>query len=170
MPKSKITLRDLFVMKIQALYDIELEIVKALPKIAQKASNAQLKKGLQEHLEETKEQAARLEQIFGMMGENPKKLIVEGIRGIVEDAKWVMANIKDPQALDAALIAAAQYVEHYEMAGYGTASEWAGMLDLDEAKNLLEETLDEEKNADEKLNDIAVSEVNAEVEMGQDEE
>ncbi len=169
MPKSNITLQDLFLMKIQALYDIEQEIIKALPKMAQKAGNMELKKGLEEHLEETREQAERLEQIFGILGERPKKLKVEAIRGIVEDTKWVMSNIKDPQALDASIIAAAQYVEHYEMAGYGTAKEWADMLGLNEARDLLEETLEEEKSADEKLNDVAVSEVNAAVEMGEEE-
>ncbi len=169
MPKSKVTLQDLFVMKIQALYDIEQEIIKALPKMAQKATNSELKKGLEEHLEETKEQAERLGQIFGILGERPKKLKVEAIRGMAEDAKWVMSNVKEPKALDASLIASAQYVEHYEMAGYGTAKEWADMLGLDEARDLLEDTLEEEKSADEKLNDVAVSEVNAAVETREEE-
>lgn len=173
MPKSLkpgTTLQDLFLMKIQALYDIEQEIIKALPKMAQKAGNIELKKGLQEHLEETRKQVERLEQIFGILGQRPQKLKVEAIRGIVEDAKWVMSHVKDAKALDASIIAAAQYVEHYEMAGYGTAKEWADMLGLDEARDLLEDTLEEEKSADEKLNDIAVSEVNPEVETGPEEE
>lgn len=160
MPSKEYTLKELFIMKLQALYDIEQEIIKALPKMAKKASHPELKTALEEHLTETETQKTRLEDIFEQMGEKPKKLKVEAIRGIVEDANWVMQNIEGNEARDAAMLASAQYVEHYEMAGYGTAIEWAKLLEMDEAVSLLEETLEEEKAADEKLSDLAESEIN----------
>jgi len=162
----EVTLHDLFIIKLQSLYNVESEIIKALPKMIKKATNADLKQGLEEHLAETKGHAERLEEIFQQLGEKPKKLKVEAIRGLVEDAKWVMENVKNPEALDAALIAAAQYVEHYEMAGYGTAVEWAKLMNHTGAEELLQETLDEEKAADEKLSKVAVTEVNDAVDMG----
>ena len=161
------TLHELFIIKLQSLYDVENELVKALPKMAKKSTNADLKKGFEDHLEETKNHITRLEQVFEIIDEKPKKLKVEAIRGLTADAKWVMDNVKNPEALDAALIAAAQYVEHYEMAGYGTAIEWAKLLGLKEPQALLEQTLEEEKRADQKLNEVATSEVNEEVEMVQ---
>lgn len=160
MPSKEYTLKELFIMKLQALYDIEQEIIKALPKMAKKAFHPELKVALEEHLAETQTQKTRLEDIFEQMGEKPKKLKVEAIRGIVEDANWVIQNIEGNEARDAAMLASAQYVEHYEMAGYGTAIEWVKLLEMDEAVSLLEETLEEEKAADEKLSDLAESEIN----------
>lgn len=158
------SVRQLLIMKLQALFDIENEIVKALPKLAKKAEDGELKMAFEEHLEETKRHVDRLVKAFEYLGEKPKKLKSEGIRGLVEDGEWIAKNIPQP-ALDANLIAAAQYVEHYEMAGYGTASEWAEILGEQEIKSLLEETLEEEKAADEKLNDLAKSKINEKVSM-----
>jgi ferritin-like metal-binding protein YciE len=105
MPSKEYTLKELFVTKLQALYDIEQEIIKALPKMAKKASHPELKAALEEHLTETETQKTRLEDIFKQMDEKPKKLKVEAIRGIVEDANWVMQNIEGNEARDAAMLA-----------------------------------------------------------------
>lgn len=154
------TLIDLLHAKLRALYDIENQIVKALPKLIKAATHPSLKEALKDHLEETRNHVMRLEQIFTTLGERPQKLKAEAIRGLVKDAKWILENIKPASALDANIIAAAQYVEHYEMAGYGSAQEWARELELEEVVSLLGETLAEEKAADQKLNEIAMAEVN----------
>lgn len=163
MPKSnEMTMRDLLVQKVQALYDIENEIVKALPKMEKKAEDSKLKTAFRTHLQETQGHVKRLEQAFNILGEKPKKLKCEGIRGIIEDGAWVMQNVPQP-ALDANLIAAAQYVEHYEMAGYGSAAKWAELLGEEDIKDLLGQTLEEEQAADEKLTTIGESGVNEKV-------
>lgn len=164
-PKSD-TLHNLFIIKLQSLLDIENEITKALPKIIKKVSNPALKESLSEHLEETKNQAGKLEQIFENLGEKPKKLKSEGIRGIAADAEWIIENVKTPESLDASLIAAAQVVEHYEIAGYGTAKEWAKLMGHSEEADILEEILEEEKMADKKLSQLAIKEINKRVEIG----
>ncbi len=153
-------LPELFLLKIKALYDIESQLIKALPKMAKNSADPQLKAGFKEHLEETKQHAKRLEQIFATLKMKPQKTKVEAIAGLIKDAEWLIKNVKGKQALDASLIAAAQYVEHYEMAGYGTAKEWALLLGNERAAELLEETLAEEKGADEKLNSLAKSKIN----------
>jgi ferritin-like metal-binding protein YciE len=162
-------LEEAFMLKLQALYDIENEIVKALPKLIKAASSSDLKQAFMDHLEETKTQIERLEQIFEEREEKPKKLKVEAIRGLADDAKWGIDSAKPGPVRDALLIAAAQYVEHYEMAGYGSAVEWATLLGHSDAAVSLEETLEEEKMADEKLNDIATSMVNMSA-LGEEEE
>jgi ferritin-like metal-binding protein YciE len=153
-------LHDILVSKMQALYDVEGEIIKTLPKMAKKASDPDLKEGFETHLEETKNQVKRLEKAFSLLGEKPKKLKSAGIRGIVADGAWVMTTIKGSEAMDANLIAAAQYVEHYEIAGYGSAVEWAREMGHTEVADLLEETLEEEKATDKKLNNLATSKIN----------
>jgi ferritin-like metal-binding protein YciE len=153
-------LKDLFLLKIKALYDIETHLVKALPKMAAHSADKDLKSGFKNHLKETQGQVRRLRNIFFLLGISPQKTQVEAIRGLVKDAEWLIKNIKDTRALDAGLIAAAQYVEHYEIAGYGTALEWAKLLGLEGAARLLKETLREEKAADEKLNRLAKHKVN----------
>jgi ferritin-like metal-binding protein YciE len=154
------TLKDLLILKVKALYDIENQIIRALPKMAKKATNPVLRDGFKRHLNQTKIHASRLEKIFKIFGAKPQKTKVEGIRGLAKDADWVMKNIRDKKALDANLIAAAQYVEHYEMAGYGSAREWAKEIGETEVADLLEQTLKEEKMTDEKLNQLAMSQVN----------
>ena len=145
---------EMFLTKIQALYDIENELVKALPKMAKGATDPDLKAAFEEHLEETKGHVQKLESIFGVLDEKPKKLKTEAIRGLVADGEWLMKNTEEGDARDAALIAAARHVEHYEMAGYMGAQEWAEMLGNEDASSLLEETLTEEEAADEKLSEI----------------
>ncbi len=165
MPTSKkaSTLHELLVNKLMALYDIETQIVKALPKMAKKAKNADLIKGFEIHLKETTGHVARLEKCFKLLDVKPKKLKSEAIRGLVDDATWVIKNVAAGPALDANLIAAAQYVEHYEIAGYGSALEWAKVLRQSVIEELLNQTLEEEKATDEKLSTLAKKKVNSEV-------
>ncbi len=140
-----------FELKLQALYDIEKQIEKALPKMAKMASSEELKKGFQMHLEETKKQSERLEKAFELLGVTPKKLRAEGIRGIIVDGEWVM-EVEGPKEIkDSMLASAARYVEHYEMAGYLTACAYAKALDLPKIEALLTESLGEEEATDKKL-------------------
>lgn len=169
------SLQDLLVVKLQALYDIEQAIVKALPKMAKNADDTDLVAGLTEHLGETKAQVERLEKAFEILGEKPKKMKSEGIRGIIEDGESMMKLDLDGAVLDSAIIAAAQRVEHYEMAGYLSAISWADMLGFDDVVALLEETLEEEEMADEKLSELAENKINikampASEEEGEEEE
>lgn len=149
------SLRDLLIVKLQALYDVENELIKSLPKMAKAATDEDLKAAFKDHLEETKAQAERLEGIFDLLGEKAKKLKGDGIRGLITDGEWVMKNTEDGDAKDIALIGAARHVEHYEMAGYMGAQEWAEMLGDEGVAALLEETLEEEEKAEEKLSEIA---------------
>lgn len=150
-------LKSLLIQKLQALYDIESELVKTLPKMATAAKHADLKDGFRNHLAETKEQVKRLEEAFDILGEKPKKLKAEAIRGLAKDGDWVIKNVKGKEALDVNLIAAASYVEHYEMAGYMAALKWAELLGEIEVADLLEATLGEEEMADEKLAELGVA-------------
>lgn len=163
MPKSKkssaLTLNDLFLNKIKSLLDIEEQLVKALPKMAKAATNRELKGGFTQHLAETKNHVRRLEEIFKQLGKKPARLKVDGIRGIIKDGEWVIKNIKPKEALDANLIAAASYVEHYEIAGYLAAIAWADKLELNDAAQLLEETLNEEMSVDHQLAELADAEI-----------
>ncbi len=150
MPKIPDTTKA-FITKLQALYDIEKQLEKALPKMAKAASNPNLKKGFQEHFEETKMHSKRLEAIFEELAVAPKKLKTEGIRGIIADSEWV-ARVDAPTAIkDAMLASAARYAEHYEMAGYLSAIIEANTLGIPTIAALLTKTLNEEKSADEKL-------------------
>lgn len=158
--RRDMTLPDLFLQKLQVLYDVETNLVKALPQMSKHATNDDLKSAFEEHLEQTKGHVRRLEQIFSNLEETPKKLKSEAIKGLTNDAKWVMSHVQGSEALDANLISAAQYVEHYEIAGYGSALEWAREMGHEEAARLLEETLQEERDADAKLNDLAITGIN----------
>ncbi len=145
------TTREVFVMKIQALYDIESLLEKTLPKLEKAAKDPDLKEGFAMHLEETHAHVSRLLHIFEMIGEKPKKLSSEGIRGIIQDGSWVM-KAKAPDSLsDLMLASSARYAEHFEMAGYMSAIELAKNLKLSEAEDLLIQTLGEEEMADDKL-------------------
>ncbi len=146
-------------VKLKALYDVEKELVKALPKMAKKASDGELKTAFQDHLKETEVHVDRLEECFELLDVKPAKLKVEAIRGLIADAEWAMGEKPSPQALDSILIASASYVENYEMAGYVSASRWARMLDYAQAAELLEETLQEEQAADKKLSGLAESSI-----------
>jgi ferritin-like metal-binding protein YciE len=158
------SLQDLLVEELKDLYSAENQLIKALPKMAKAASSADLKAGFEEHLEQTRGQVERLEQIAGQLGVTLKGKKCVAMEGLVEEGKELMEEDMEPALLDAALIAAAQKVEHYEIASYGTAREWAEQLGLDEAATLLQETLDEEKATDEKLTELARQEVNQEAE------
>ena len=149
------SLQELYLGELRDLYDAENQIIKALPKMISKTSSDELKNALNEHLEVTREQAQRLEQIFEQMGQKSKAQKCKGIEGIIKEGSELLAEIDEEDVRDAAIIASAQKVEHYEMAAYGTVRTWANLLGEDEAVGLLEETLDEEKEADQKLTQLA---------------
>ena len=144
-------LEDLLINKLCALYYVENAMVKSLPKLAKAATDADLKNGFTEHLEETKGQVERLEEIFSMFEMKPKKLQSEAMDGLVADGEWIIKNVAPEEARDANLARAAQLVEHYEIAAYSAAISWAEELGLEEIATLLKETLAEEENTDEKL-------------------
>lgn len=149
------TLESLLILKLKSLYDIEQELIKALPKLAKNATSEGLREAFESHLEETGGHAERLEQALRIMDVELKSEEVAGIRGITEDGGWVIKNVRDEAARDAALIATAQYAEHYEIAGYESACEWAHMLGLTEIEELLGKTLEEEKAASRTLTGLA---------------
>lgn len=160
MPMQLDTLKDLFVEQVQDLYSAEQQIIEALPKMAEKSSNSELKNGFQLHLNQTKEQAQRLEQIARQLSVDPNGKHCKGMEGLIKEGQELMQEDADPEVLDAGLIAAAQHVEHYEIAGYGCARTYAQMLGQDEACRLLQTTLDEEGETDKKLTRIAEQVVN----------
>jgi len=163
------SLQELYVEQLKDLYDAEHQIIKALPKMIDKAESEELKDALNEHLEVTKEQANRIEKIFSDMGDKAKAEKCKGMQGVIAEGDDLIGDVEDPGVRDAAIIASAQRVEHYEMAGYGTARTYANQLGEDEAADLLQQTLDEEKEADEKLTQLA-SEINQEAAEGTQEE
>ena len=148
-------LRDLYIDELKDLYNAENQLVKALPKMAKAASSDELKQGFEEHLQQTRGHVQRLEKIFKSLDENPKGKKCAGMEGLVKEGSEVMEEDFDGALMDAALIGAAQRVEHYEIAAYGTASEFARILGESEHVTLLEETLQEEKETDEKLTELA---------------
>lgn len=154
------TLNDLLVIKLQALFDVENQLIKALPIMAKKATDPDLREAFEKHLEQTKGHAERLERAFASLDIPAKKLQGEAIRGLIADAQWVIKNVKGAEALDANLIAAAQYVEHYEIAGYSSALDWAKLLDNSDVADLLETTLGEEQETSDSLTQLAESTVN----------
>jgi ferritin-like metal-binding protein YciE len=156
------TLDDLFVHTLQDIYYAENQILKALPKMIGKATNVELKDALSEHLEQTKGHIERLEQVFEMHGAEAKAVNCPAIDGIIKEANEIVGDIADKQVLDAAIVAAAQAVEHYEITRYGTLATWAKQLGREDCAEILVETLEEEKEADEILTDVAKGRVNAE--------
>ena len=159
------SLQELFVEELRDIYDGEKRLLRALPKMAKAAGSDELQTALSTHAKETERQVSRLEQVFRTIGETPRGKKCDGIMGIVEEGNHAIEEL-DGAVLDAALIAGAQKVEHYEIATYGTLAYFAELLGHDKAKNLLGETLDEEKAADEKLSVIAKSDVNREALLG----
>jgi ferritin-like metal-binding protein YciE len=151
---------DLFVHTLRDIYYAEKQIVKALPEMIEKASDPQLKQGFQSHLRETENHVKRLDQVFKSLGQKAQGVDCPAIDGIIEEAEEVAGEVDDKSVLDAALIAAAQAVEHYEMTRYGTLIAWANQLGRRDCANLLEQTLEEEKAADKKLTAVAESQVN----------
>jgi ferritin-like metal-binding protein YciE len=162
--KDIATLDDLFVHTLQDIYYAENQITKALPKMIEKATDPGLKQGFETHLRETEGQIRRLEQVFQMHGQEPKGVTCPAIDGIIEEADDIAADVADKAVLDAALIAAAQAVEHYEITRYGTLIAWAKQLGRDDCAAVLAETLAEEKATDDKLTQMAESKANAKAE------
>src|ERR1700761_6687950 len=149
------TFDELLVDELKDLYSAEKQIVRALPKIAKATTNPELRKALESHLEETKGQVERLEKIAEIVGKRLTGKTCAGMKGVLEEGSEVLEDTDKGEVRDAALISAAQRVEHYEMAGYGSARDFAKLLGLDDVAELLEETLEEEKNADKKLTAIS---------------
>ena len=154
------TMNDLFVHTLRDIYYAENQILKALPEMIEKATDAQLKQAFQSHLTETKNQVKRVEQVFQMHGVEAKGLDCPAIDGIIEEADDVAGEIADKEVLNAALAAAAQAVEHYEIARYGTLIAWAKQLGRNDCASVLQKNLDEEKAADKKLTAIAEARLN----------
>jgi ferritin-like metal-binding protein YciE len=157
------TLHDLFVSELKDLYSAETQITKALPKMAKAASSPELRTAFEGHLEETQRQIERLDTVFEHLEISPRGKKCKAMMGLLEEGKEMMEMDADEAVMDAALIAAAQKVEHYEIAGYGTVRTYAELLGYDEAARLLQETLDEESATDEKLTDLA-EKINVEAE------
>ena len=154
------TMEDLFLDEIRDLYDAEKQLTKALPKMAKAASSDELKRAIENHLAETQNQVERLEQVFELIGEKATGKKCAAMAGLIQEGQEIVASTNDDAVRDAGIIAAAQKVEHYEMSGYGSARTFAQILGHDDAASLLQETLNEEKAADRKLNDIAETQVN----------
>ena len=154
------TLNDLFVETLKDLYYVERKLVKTLPKMAGKATSPDLKQAIEDHLSETETHVQRLEQVFQLLGQTASAKTCEALEGLIREADETTGEIDDEQTLDAALISSAQTVEHYEIARYGTLACWAAEIGNTEVAELLEQTLEEEKAADEKLSMIAEDQIN----------
>jgi ferritin-like metal-binding protein YciE len=154
------TFDDLFLHQLQDIYYAENQITKALPTMIKKATNPQLRMGFETHLRETENQIARLEQVFNMIGKSPKAVDCPAIDGIIKEANEVAGEVSDKNVLDAALLASAQAVEHYEITRYGSLIAWAKQLGHNNVVSLLRETLTEEEATDKKLSALAEQSVN----------
>jgi ferritin-like metal-binding protein YciE len=154
------SMQDLFLHELKDLYSAEKQLVRALPKMAKAASSEHLRNAIEMHLDETKVQVERLEQVFQMLDKKPRAEKCEAMEGLIKEGEKLIEEDGDESVKDAGMIGAAQKVEHYEIAGYGCVRTYAEMLGMHKAAELLQMTLDEEKAADEKLNELAMSEVN----------
>jgi len=158
-------LKELYIEELKDLYSAETQLVKALPKLARAATSEELRRGFEDHLEQTKGHVERLQKILDMLEESPKGKKCKGMEGLIEEGSEVTEEDYEGSLLDAALIGAAQRVEHYEIAGYGTVRSFAETLGETEHVSLLNETLEEEKETDEKLTELA-TQINAEANEG----
>lgn len=149
------TLHELFVHQLSDLYSAEMQILEALPTMAGRADSDKLREAFEMHLDQTREHVGRLENVFQQIGETREDVTCHGMQGLIREGREAMMNSAPGPTCDAAMIAAAQRVEHYEMAGYGCVRSYAEELGFDEASRLLQQTLDEESKTDEKLTDIA---------------
>ena len=156
------SLQELLVEEMRDLYSAENQLTKALPKMAKKASNPQLKKAFETHLKETENHAKRLQQIFDKLGKKPTGKKCAAMEGLIEEGKEMMGEDMEEDTMDAALISVAQKVEHYEIASYGTVRTYAQLLGNKEAARLLQQTLDEEGKTDKLLTELAESSINVE--------
>jgi ferritin-like metal-binding protein YciE len=159
-------LRKLYVEELKDLHSAERQIIQALPKMVKKASNPKLKAAFEQHLEITRMQVERLDQIFERIGKKGTGKKCKGMEGLIEEGKEMMEEDMEPEVMDAALIAAAQRIEHYEMAGYGTVRTYARLLGEERDAKLLQKTLDEEGEADKLLTQLAESSINVEAAAG----
>jgi len=157
------TLEEALVEELRDLYSAEQQLVEALPKMAKAATNKKLRAGFTEHLKQTEGHVERLEQAFQLLNEKPKAQTCQAMKGLIREGSEIIAEDAVPDVHDAFLIAAAQKVEHYEIASYGTVISWAEVLGLTEVRNLLEQTLEEEKETNEKLTEISDTIVHAPV-------
>jgi len=165
---SKNSLQEVYIEELKDLFSAENQLTKALPKMAKAASSDELRQGFEEHLEQTKGHVDRLQQIFEMLGEKGTGKKCLGMEGLVKEGAEVMGDDYEGATMDAALISAAQRVEHYEIAGYGAVIAYADLLGESEQASLLRETLEEEKETDEKLTELA-KEINAEAQQADSE-
>ncbi len=166
---TKDSLRELYIDELKDLYSAEKQLTKALPKMAKAASSVELREGFEEHLEQTKGHVQRLEDIFTMLDAKPTGKKCMGMEGLIKEGAEIMAEDFSDDVMDAALISAAQRVEHYEIAGYGTVCAYADLLGESEHASLLRQTLDEEKETDQKLTQLS-EEINVEANEGAPEE
>ncbi len=164
------TLQDLYIEELRDIYNAENQLLKALPKVAQAATSDELRSSIEDHLEQTKEQVERLDQIFESLGTASKGKKCKAMEGLIEECNELLEEDIAEPVLDAALIAACQRIEHYEIAVYGTLATFAKLLGREEDGDLLGQTLDEEKETDELLTDIAESTINAEAQGSKAEE
>jgi len=164
------SLEELLHEELKDIYDAEKQLTKALPKLAKKATSPELKEALEEHLRETEQHVQRLEEVFEQLGLPARGKKCEGMQYLIAEGNEMIGDADEDATRDAVMIAAAQKVEHYEIASYGTVRTWASLLGKDDAAQLLEETLEEEKAADQKLTQIAESSVNAESARGASDE
>lgn len=155
-------LQKLYVEQLKDLYSAEKQILQALPRMAKKTNNEKLRMAFEEHVEVTRKQVERLDKIFERLGKSSRGKKCKGMEGLIEEGKEVLEEDMEPEVRDAALIAAAQKVEHYEIAGYGTVRTYAELLGEKEDARLLQQTLDEEGNTDKKLTQLAESSINVE--------
>ncbi len=160
------SLKKLFIMELQDVYSAENQLTEGLQKMAEAASNQELKQAFQQHLQETQGQIRRLEQVFSQLGEQPGNETCEAMQGLIKEAEELLSMQADPDVLDAALIACAQKNEHYEIASYGTLVTYANMMDETDVADLLQATLDEEYATDDKLTALAESTVNIRAQKG----
>lgn len=158
------TLHELYVDELKDLYSAENQILKALPRMIKAATHKQLKAGFTKHERQTRQHVKRLERIFRSLGEKPTGKKCVGMEGVLKEGSELIKEKPDKEVLDAGLISAAQHVEHYEMAGYGTVRTWARLLGHDDHAELLQQTLDEERDTDESLTELAESSINLEAE------
>jgi ferritin-like metal-binding protein YciE len=156
------SLQKLFVEELRDVYNAENQLLKALPKMAKSASSDELKQAFEDHLQETNEHVERLEQIFKGLEEKAKGKPCHAMKGLIEEGSEILEEEGEESVLDAGIIAAAQKIEHYEIATYGTLRTWANLLGEDDAAELLQQTLDEEGDTDKRLNDLAEDIVNPE--------
>jgi len=164
------TLKKLYVEELRDIYNAENQLIKALPKMAKGASSAELKQAFEDHLEQTKEHVERLDEIFGRLGEKPNGKTCKAMKGLIEEGSEMLEEDGEESVIDAGLIGAAQRVEHYEIAAYGTVRTFANLLGEEEAADLLQQTLDEEGETDKHLSELAEEVVNQEALAGDEEE